>query len=324
MKKAASNELRDLIRKLSELNKNLEKDPDENSRKELLETKELYNTKYEHFFKKEAAKTTMFRQLNVEKPTKWFLNLSSDKQSTDSPSNKLRKYCDKYKDTDEWGKMYEKTEDMQNDLHDAFKNIFDARPRGKNASIENFLKEIANNPDTLGKKLTDTEKQAADEEICLEDLKETLEDAKSGKTPGTDGVDKEFLTRFWKMIGKTIYYAQKTFIEKEKLNEFLESGIIKILQKGGTKGELIKDWRPITLLSQIYKLISGVVAKRIKKHLGKLISGCQKAYQDTSNIGEIILNVLEIIAISNFHKKPGMILLIDFSKAFDSINHEFI
>ena len=67
-----------------------------------------------------------------------------------------------------------------------------------------------------------------------------------------------------------------------------------------------------------------MVAKRIKKHLGKLISGCQKAYQDTSNIGEIILNVLEIIAISNFHKKPGMILIIDFSKAFDSINHEFI
>ena len=40
--------------------------------------------------------------------------------------------------------------------------------------------------------------------------------------------------------------------------------------------------------------------------------------------GEIILNVLEVIAISNFQKKPGMILLIDFSKAFDSINHEFI
>ena len=90
------------------------------------------------------------------------------------------------------------------------------------------------------------------------------------------------------------------------------------------KGELIEDWRHITLLSQIYKIISGVVAKRIKKHLGKLISGCQNSYQETSNIGEIILNVLEIIAISNFHKKAGMILLIDFSKAFDSISHEFI
>ena len=55
----------------------------------------------------------MFRQLNLEKPTKWFLNLSSDKQSTDSPSNKLKKYCDKYKDTNEWGKKYEKPEEMQ-------------------------------------------------------------------------------------------------------------------------------------------------------------------------------------------------------------------
>ena len=67
-----------------------------------------------------------------------------------------------------------------------------------------------------------------------------------------------------------------------------------------------------------------MVAKRIKEYLGKLISGCQKAYQNTSNIGKIILNVLEVIAISNFHKKPGMLLLIDFCKAFDSINHEFI
>ena len=196
---------------------------------------------------------------------------------------------------------------MQTDLHDAFRDIFDERPRNKNVSIENFLKEIKDNPDTIGKKLTESEKLANDKEISLEELKETLEDANSGKTPDTDGVDKEFLTRFWSMIGKTIYYAQRTFIENEKLNEFLDSGLIKILQKGGTNGELIKDWRPITLLSQIYKLISGVVAKRIKKHLGKLISGCQKAYQDTSNIGEIILNVLEIIAISKYHKKPGMI-----------------
>ena len=66
---------------------------------------------------------------------------------------------------------------MQNDLHDAFKKTFDARPRGKNVSIENFLNEIANHPETMGKKLTDTEKQAADEEISMEELQETLEDA---------------------------------------------------------------------------------------------------------------------------------------------------
>ena len=78
-------------------------------------------------------------------------------------------------------------------LGSLFKKIFDERPREKNVSIENFLKEIANHPETMGEKLTETERQATDKENSLEELKETLEDANSGKTPGTDGVDKEFL-----------------------------------------------------------------------------------------------------------------------------------
>ena len=80
------------------------------------------------------------------------------------------------------------------------------------------------------------------------------------------------------------------------------------------------------MLSQIYKLISGVIAGRMKILLGKLISGCQKAYQNTANIGEIILDIIETIAICicNHHKKPAAILLIDFSKAFGSISHNYI
>ena len=38
------------------------------------------------------------------------------------------------------------------------KKIFDERPRDKNVSIENFLKEISNHPETMGKKLTETER----------------------------------------------------------------------------------------------------------------------------------------------------------------------
>ena len=50
----------------------------------------------------------MFRHLNLEKPTKWFLSLASDQKDAESPINKLKKYCDKYKDTPEWGRKYEK------------------------------------------------------------------------------------------------------------------------------------------------------------------------------------------------------------------------
>ena len=43
-----------------------------------------------------------------------------------------------------------------------------------------------------------------------------------------------------------------------------------------------------------------------------LIIGCQKAYQKTANIGEIILDITETIAICNHHK------------AFDLISHDYI
>ena len=96
-----------------------------------------------------------------------------------------------------------------------------------------------------------------------------------------DGIEKEFLMRFWRLIGKTITQATEIFVEKQKLNSFMDRGLIKVIQKGDTTGEDLKNWRPITLLSQIYKLISGVVAGRMKKLLTKLISRCQKAHQNT-------------------------------------------
>ena len=60
------------------------------------------------------------------------------------------------------------------------------------------------------------------------------------------------------MIGKTINDATQIFIKEQKLNVFLEIGIIRVLMKGETKGEKLKNWRSIT----IYKLISGVIAGR--------------------------------------------------------------
>ena len=94
-----------------------------------------------------------------------------------------------------------------------------------------------------------------------------------------------------------ITQSTEIYIECEKLNSFMDRGLIKVIKKGDTTGEELKNWRPITLLSQIYKLISGVIAGRMKKLLKKLIFGCQKAYQNTATIREILLDILETIAM---------------------------
>ena len=96
LKKKAKNELNDILDELDRLNKELLQTREIADTNKLEETKELYNSKYHGYFKKEAEKISIFQHLNVEKPTKWFLNLTSDKMSQDSPITKLRKTGRKY------------------------------------------------------------------------------------------------------------------------------------------------------------------------------------------------------------------------------------
>ena len=293
LKKVAKNKLKTLITNLGRLNNELEQAEDEATRNRMLEAREAFQSQYSNHFRREAEKTTYFKQMNLEKPTKWFLNLASKQQTIQSPSNKLRKN----------GKKYENIKEVLTDVHGFYENIFSLRQRPTGVSIENFLGELKDRPEVLSKKLTEAEKEETNKKIEEKELKDALEKVSSGKTPGIDGIEREFLLRFWKFLGTTITQATEIYIEREKLNSFMDRGLIKVIQKGDTTGEELKNWRPITLLSQIYKLISGVVAGRMKKLLKKLISGCQKTYQNTANIGEILLDIFETIAICNYHKK---------------------
>ena len=58
---------------------------------------------------------------------------------------------------------------------------------------------LKNRPEVLRKKLTEAEKQEADKKIEEKELKEALDKVSSGKTPGIDGIEREFLLRFWKL-----------------------------------------------------------------------------------------------------------------------------
>ena len=313
MLKNRKDELKTIIENVHRANLNLSTASDENKRT-ANEEKMKFEAAYDEYFRKKMENSKIFRDINCEKPTKHFFNQWSDKQSADSPSTKLKKD----------GKHYESKEEAREDLKNHFAKIFKSHEDQKTDSIENFLGELQDCDEVLSRKLTQEEKDQLEKEVTEEELKEVLKHTEKGKTPGPDGVEKIFLTRFWSKIGVIITDAINIFISRNELNAFLDRGIIKVIKKSGTTGEEYKNWRPITLLSQIYKIFSGTVALRLKPLLGKLISGCQKAYTNTANIGEIVLDTIEQIAISKFEQNPGIILLVDFSRAFDSISHSYI
>ena len=58
--------------------------------------------------------------------------------------------------------------------------------------------------------------------------------------------------------------------------------------------------------------------------LSGLIGTVQKAYISENNIGSVIMNLVNMIHYCNTNKKKALLLLVDFQKAFDSLNHTFI
>ena len=130
---------------------------------------------------------------------------------------------------------------MLTDVHGFYKNIFKFKERPPGVSIEKFLGDLKNRPEVLRKKLTEAEKLEADKKIEEKELKEALDKVSSGKTLGIDGIEREFLLRFWKQIGKTIALASEIYVSREKLNTFMDRGLIKVIKKGGTDGEEMKN-----------------------------------------------------------------------------------
>ena len=85
---------------------------------------------------------------------------------------------------------------------------------------------------------------------------------------------------------------------------------------------LLKNWRPITLLNVDYKLATKCIARRLEKVLPHLIERDQTGYIKDRYIGKNIRAISDVI--EQHENKEGMILFLDFEKAFDSLESDYL
>ena len=121
-------------------------------------------------------------------------------------------------------------------------------------------------------------------EECLEALKTMSSD----KTPGTDGLPCEFYKVFWNDLADILINALNYSYETGKLSVSQRRGIVKLIPKKDAELNLVKNWRPLTLLNYDYKIATKAIASRIKTVLPKFISGDQTGFIKGRFIGENI------------------------------------
>ena len=101
-------------------------------------------------------------------------------------------------------------------------------------------------------------------------------------------------------------------------------GIISLISKGESYLVELTNWRPITLLNVDYKTLERVIAKRIELKLPKLIHSDQTGFVKGRFIGQNVRLLNDVMEYTELNKIPGIMVLIDFEKAFDTLQWQFL
>ena len=172
--------------------------------------------------------------------------------------------------------------------------------------------------------LSDGESYSIESPITIEECYKSLKNMSANKSPGSDGFTAEFYLYFWEDLKYIMLNSFRESLRTGKLSDSQRLGVITCLPKPGKDRLYMKNWRPISLLNIDYKILTGALANRIKTFLDPLISKCQKGFVSGRYIGECTRLVSDLIYYLNKTKKAGILLMIDFEKAFDSLEWEFL
>ena len=149
-----------------------------------------------------------------------------------------------------------------------------------------------------------------------------IEQMALNKTPGDDGLPVEFYRTFWPNIKDLIMDAYAEAYCQWELPSSQKQAVFFLIYKKGDRAQL-KNYRPISLSNTDYKILAFVLGNRLHKVIDRIISNEQTAYIKKCFIGENIRILLDTIEYFERKNEPGVILFLDFEKAYDSIEWEF-
>ncbi len=242
-----------------------------------------------------------------EKNTKFFLNLETRRQTNNTISSIKN----------EKGELLCKSDTILHEGANFYKTLYKTRQISSN-NISAFIDDIL-----INNKLSTEDASKCEGLVCENECTIIVNKMSLNKSPGYDGLSNEFYKHFWNDIKQLVVASFNEAFEMGELSESHKQIVISLLFKKGDR-KLFKNYRPISLSNVDYKILAFVLAKRIQKIIGKLISPEQVAYIENRYIGQNIRLVLDIMEYAKKNNKEGLLLFLDFEKAFDSLDWTFI
>jgi exonuclease III len=297
-----------LLEKHDELSKNYDENSDDIRICER-ELKEILNVEAARILSKQK----IFENLTFEKPTERFLSIAKNIGKGDSLLNIK----------DENGVDFESKNTLNEHIKNFYSNLY-RKDEGVEGEIEDFLgEEICQHPLVSNSKLTPLEKEKLEQDLKIDELDVALNESNLKSAPGIDGFSNLFISKFWYLLKIPFFKCCKACLSDGSLIETFATAQIKLIPKKGDTTK-IKNWRPISLLSNFYKILSRAVNNRLKTVVNRVLSRAQKGFTKSRQIQEVILNLSETIDYCKRANIKGAVICVDQMKAFDSVDHGYM
>ena len=202
-------------------------------------------------------------------------------------------------------------------LSDFYKTLYKSK-NIEDENIETYLDSVQ-----LDNILTNEQREILEKEPTMEEIRRAIKQIKENKSPGIDGIPIELYKQFWHLLENPYFSMINESIRNNILPFTTRTAVLSIIHKSGDKTNL-KNYRPLSLNNTDYKIIAQVYSSRLQSVVRDIVNNDQTGYIKDRNILTSVRKVIDIFEYVEEKNNDGAMIFIDYEKAFDSIEHNFI
>ncbi|GKV03082.1 hypothetical protein SLEP1_g15450 [Rubroshorea leprosula] len=210
------------------------------------------------------------------------------------------------------GKKLEDVDEIKNGIADYFENLFKEEEWRRPNMDGIFFKQISQ-----------TQNDLLVIPFSEDEIKAAVWDCGCDKAPGPDGFNFTFFRKMWNEIKGDIVGFVQEFHKKGKLVKGLNVSFLTLIPKVKNP-QRIEEFRPISLIGSLYKIIAKLLSTRLRSVMADIIGEHQMAFIEGRQLCEGVVVANEIIDEAKRKKKSSFVFKVDFEKAFDKVNWNFL